>query len=70
MEHLILVLILFIKEFKCDNFDVLIDAKATSIHRIDSLNLLIYCKSHRKSIETQKFLNIVHLQVACWRLLS
>lgn len=33
---------------KCDNFDVLIDAKATQQHRVDSLNLLIYCKSHKK----------------------
>lgn len=42
---LTLVLIQLISEIKCDNFDVLIDAKATSLHRVDSLNLLIYCES-------------------------
>lgn len=28
-----------------DNFDILIDTKENSIHRLDSLNILIYCKS-------------------------
>lgn len=42
---LTLVLVQQISEIKCDNFDVLIDAKATSLHRIDSLNLLIYCRT-------------------------
>ena len=45
-----LVLVQLISEIKCDNFDVLIDAKATSLHRVDSLNLLIYCKCYQKSI--------------------
>lgn len=39
-----LVLAQLVSVIECDNFDVLIDAKATSLHRIDSLNLLIYCK--------------------------
>lgn len=43
LTTLTLVLIQFISDIECDNFDVLIDAKATSLHRIDSLNLLIYC---------------------------
>ncbi|CAO1349778.1 unnamed protein product [Diamesa tonsa] len=33
----------YIVSVQCDNSDVLIDAKATLYHRIDSLNLLIYC---------------------------
>lgn len=41
---LTLILIQLISRIRCDNFDVLIDAKATSLHRVDSLNLLIYCK--------------------------
>jgi hypothetical protein len=44
---LILVLIQKISEIKCDNFDVLIDAKAQKLHQIDSLNLLIYCKKNQ-----------------------
>lgn len=51
---LTVVLVQLISEIKCDNFDVLIDAKATSLHRVDSLNLLIYCESHRKSIATAR----------------
>lgn len=47
---LTLGLVNIISEIKCDNFDVLIDAKATQLHRIDSLNLLIYCKCNQKSI--------------------
>jgi hypothetical protein len=42
---LTLVIVHQISEIKCDNFDVLIDKKATSLHRIDSLNLLIYCET-------------------------
>lgn len=38
------VLISLVINVKCDNFDVLIDAKATQQHRVDSLNLLIYCE--------------------------
>lgn len=34
----------YIISVQCDNSDVLIDAKATLYHRIDSLNLLIYCE--------------------------
>lgn len=48
-----LVLVQLVGVIKCDNFDVLIDAKATSLHRIDSLNLLIYCESRAK-INLQK----------------
>lgn len=39
-----LVLVQLVSVINCDNFDVLIDAKATSLHRVDSLNLLIYCE--------------------------
>lgn len=38
------VLISLVINVQCDNFDVLIDAKATQQHRVDSLNLLIYCE--------------------------
>lgn len=52
---LTLVLIQRISEIECDNFDVLIDAKATSLHRVDSLNLLIYCECHRAVSRGEKF---------------
>jgi solute carrier family 9 (sodium/hydrogen exchanger), member 6/7 len=48
---LTLVLVHQISEIKCDNFDVLIDKKATSLHRIDSLNLLIYCETIERSFD-------------------
>lgn len=57
MQSLVVTLVLIqqtIGVIKCDNFDVLIDAKATSLHRIDSLNLLIYCESLQKSISRDK----------------
>lgn len=54
---LTLGLVHLISEIECDNFDVLIDAKATSMHRIDSLNLLIYCKCKQKSITRKKLSN-------------
>lgn len=50
---LILALVQLISEIECDNFDVLIDAKATSLHRIDSLNLLIYCESAREQLKSR-----------------
>lgn len=52
---LILVLVQLIRKIECDNFDVLIDAKATSLHRIDSLNLLIYCESGLENNRRGKF---------------
>lgn len=46
MRNLVIlsVLLKLIIGVECDNFDVLIDAKATQQHRVDSLNLLIYCE--------------------------
>ncbi|KAG5677784.1 hypothetical protein PVAND_007514 [Polypedilum vanderplanki] len=44
MKTLIIVTLLgLINDIRADNFDILIDTKANSIHRLDSLNLLIYC---------------------------
>lgn len=44
MENLVtLTLLGLVQQIGADNFDILIDTKANSIHRLDSLNLLIYC---------------------------
>ncbi|XP_070500001.1 sodium/hydrogen exchanger 7 isoform X2 [Chironomus tepperi] len=40
---LILTCICLAKKGNADNFDILIDTKENSIHRLDSLNILIYC---------------------------
>lgn len=57
MKNLIIVTLLGlikIRDIRADNFDILIDTKANSIHRLDSLNLLIYCKSQKNSIFSDK----------------
>lgn len=41
----LIIITLGLDTIKCDNIDILIDTKATTLHRIDSLNLLIYCES-------------------------
>jgi hypothetical protein len=43
----LILITLGIDKIKCDNIDILIDTKATTLHRIDSLNLLIYCESEK-----------------------
>ena len=41
---LIITCVCLANEGNADNFDILIDTKENSIHRLDSLNILIYCK--------------------------
>lgn len=43
MYYILAVIFGYLSNTKADNFDILIDTKATSIHRLDSLNILIYC---------------------------
>lgn len=49
------VLISLVINVQCDNFDVLIDAKATQQHRVDSLNLLIYCEFPTEFLDFSTF---------------
>lgn len=43
----LILVTLGIDTIKCDNIDILIDTKANTLHRIDSLNLLIYCECEK-----------------------
>jgi hypothetical protein len=57
---LIITCLCFTNEVNADNFDILIDTKENSIHRLDSLNILIYCKY---LFERKKKLRLVLLKI-------